>query len=314
MIDYLKRWFCFQILYFLKPVDSINDAVTSELVERCLAGQTCDCETGVGDGVYTAVRNGWVPSIFDDRYRSADTSHKDIFINGFYSIRETKADSLGLKFLHDFRSYHRSSIDRIFPDVETSGSLRDVISYRPNLIFAYTAHGADSYRDYLQQILNLNKTADVIILVFNNAVQKYFLNYRIGIFFQRLNCKLATWFLDKDGGRAQEIAGMSATLENWNEFFDENGYKVERFVNGLSPTTWLLYDTQTRYILKFLINIYSVKSFSADKFFKISFLLLTIPFSFVLAFIEYFRIGKSENNLYFCFRLSLKDENYCDLS
>lgn len=313
MIDYLRRWFCFHILYFLKPIDSVNDAVTSELVERCLEGQMCDCETGVGDGIYTAVRNGWAPYIFDDRYRTADVSSHDIFVNGFNSISSAKANSRGLKILHDYRTYHRASIGRMFSDIKISGSLEDVVSYRPSLIFSYTAHGVDSYRDYLQQLLNLNKTADVIILVFNSTVQKYFLNYRIGIFFQQRNRQIAAWFFNKDSGRAREIAGMSATLESWNEFFDQNGYKVEKFVHGLSPTTWLLYDTQTRYFLKSLIKIYSVKIFSLDKFFKILFLVLTLPFSFLLVFIEYFRIGKSTNNLYFCFRLSLKDEYHSDL-
>ncbi len=314
MIDYMRRWIGFHILYFLKPIDSVNDAVTSELVKRCLEGQMFDCETGVGDGVYTAIRNGWMPSIFDDRFRSADVNCSDIFARGFHPIHSAKANPRDLTTLHDFRPYHRASISRMFSDVKTSESLEDVFECPPKLIFAYTAHGVDSYRDYLQQILNLNKTADIIILVFNSAVKKYFLNYRIGLFLQKFNSRLATWFFAKDGGRAEEITGMSATLETWHEFFDQNGYKVERFVDGLSTTTWILYDTQTRYFLKFLINIYSFKIFSLDKVFKVLFLILTLPISFLLAFIEYFRIGESGNRLYFCFRLSLKDEYNSDLS
>lgn len=264
LVDFKLLW-RYLNLYWLKPFDCINDAATASMLAR-FPWQGKIVEIGSGDGVFSAVMHGGAFPFSYDRYCQAQPSQAgDIYdhhVGG--AIRLTKRPSPKL---------YAVAVDRKQAHVEKVRELgiyeRCVQACAENIpvpdefadtVFCYIFHGLEDHEKMFSEARRIAKpSGHVLVLVYDASVRSAFLCHRLSSFFARKGCdRLARHLKRLDGGRCEELSNMSRRLDEWRLLWRRMNLEVQAEMSAVSRLQWMLYDTQTRPVLGFLIRLQHV--------------------------------------------------------
>jgi len=285
-------------IYFLKPFDAVNDALTSTILHK-LNWTDEYVEIGSGDGMFSFIMHGGTFPLSFDRYLLADTKlNEDIYDHHKENILSvnTMPSKPKLTQCLDAKLSHIKKVKEI--DYAENAS---VISYEKlpipdnsiNSIFCYTPHGLKDHRDSIREISRvLVRNGSLIILVYNDEFKRDFICYRIG---KRFHNKFGQYFENLDAGRYKEITAMSRSNSEWELLFKECDLTIEQVQSGLSGFAWGIYDIQTRPILKPLINIFGRLPINIRTTLKLIWMIILYPLLFLFylfASNRFFKLGQ----------------------
>ncbi len=300
----LTRLWRYLNIYFLKPFDAVNDTLTSYLVFKKHKLEKDYLELGSGDGMYSFIMSGGKFPLNFDRYIDVSLKKKDIFDTHKKEIKVYKNKNLIRPYLSiDAKKNHVKKIKEIgFSKYSQASKLENIKIKNKNkfsLIFFYTAHGLNDFKKSIKQAKKLlKKNGKILILVFDDFVKKNFVCYKMS----KKNF-FPAFFRKIDNGRFKEIGNYSKTTENWMNFFEKNGLKVNKISSGLSGTAWKVYDVQTRPILFFLIRFFNTFPSFLRVLLKLIWMIFFYPV-LILFFLFYSNIYFSNNkNCYHVFEL-----------
>jgi hypothetical protein len=256
----LTRLWQYLNVYFLKPFDAVNDTLTASLLTR-FDWDDEYLELGSGDGIFSFIMHGGKLPLSFDRYLLTDTKLKtDIYdhhVSGILNVTNIPDAPVPycsidrkLSHLHKINEigYSRSAVLSGYEKLPIADST-------VHSIFCYTPHGLEDHGDAIREAARImHPGATLRILVYDKEFSRDFISYRLS---KKLLGKLGQYFKQLDGGRYSEITSMSRTRQEWNQLFSDVGLNVTNIESGLSGLAWRVYDTQTRPILKSLINIFN---------------------------------------------------------
>lgn len=255
--SFLRLWNYLNI-YYLKPFDSVNDTITSDILLK-FKWKNNYLELGSGDGMFSYIMHGNSFPIWFDRYLNIDLDKKDIFesnLDHFPNVK--KKFKIRPKVSIDARKHHILSLQKIGFSKKNIQNNYENIKYKNNsekLVFFYTPHGLNSYSksiNVIQKILKKNGRA--LILLNLKKVEDCFVCYKLQ---KKFKNKLSSYFKRLDNGRFNETKKVSKSFTIWKKFFKNKKFKVSNYYSGLLPFVWKIYDIQTRPILKILINFFN---------------------------------------------------------
>jgi SAM-dependent methyltransferase len=253
-------------MYWLKPFDSINDTANAMALLEFDWSKRPILEIGGGDGVFSFIMHGGEFNFSEDRYTQTDLlKGGDIYDvykkESNLKIKKTAAlkydAGLDLKLSHLYKG--RETM--LYKSGNLISSNPERLPFKDNVfseIFLYTFHGLNDYKSSLKEIKRiLNKDGKLLVVAVNKIVRDNFICYRIHKYCQNRNWnRLSEYFLKLDCGRFDEIGGIfSKDLKEWRELFGDTGFKVVDIYSQVSPLLWIIYDTQTRPILRPLIRL-----------------------------------------------------------
>lgn len=303
----LTRLWRYQNLYFLKPNDAINDTLTASLlIHFDWSGSVV--EIGSGDGVFSYVMHGGRFPLSFDRYLQTDFTRSDI-----YDTHEEKVINTLVSLSHpniilaiDAKETHIKKNQEIKFAKKCQVAAYEELPLLSNSIekiFYYIPHGLKNHSDAISEanrILVLN--GKMLILVYDENIKSSFLCYRLS---KKLWKPFSKYFSRIDGGRFEEISAISKTPEEWDEFFQLYGFKVEKNFSGLSNFAWAVYDIQTRPILKQLILFFNYFPPGLRTLLKFLWMIIFYPYLVIFYALfsnEIIRINK--NNCYHAYELT----------
>jgi len=243
-------------LYFLKPFDAVNDTLTASLIRR-LDWEGRFLEIGSGDGFYSYVLHGGAPPLWFDRYLMTDLSRADIYDVHRAAVMPTPkplawptiVSAIDAKMSHVAKireiGFARGAVCAHYEGLPIrSGSI--------DAIFFYTPHGLKDHAGAIDEAHRvLRKGGRMLILLYDSRFSGAFLCHRLA---GRLKGWPGRYFERLDNGRHGELTHLSKTLDEWHAFFARHGFRIRERHAGLSRMAWMVYDTQTRPILKPLIR------------------------------------------------------------
>ena len=294
-------------IYFLKPFDAVNDTLTSYLIYKVHKLKNNYLELGSGDGMFSFIMAGGKFPFYFDRYIDVALNKKDIFDTHTKEIKIKNTIKLIRPFLSiDAKKNHVKKIKEIgFSKNSFHSKLENIKLKKKNkfdLIFFYTAHGlTDLKKSILGAKKHLKKNGKILILVFDDFVKKNFICYKMS----KKNF-FPAFFNKIDNGRYKEISNYSKTLKGWKNFFEKNGFKIQKISSGLSGTAWKVYDVQTRPILHFLVRLFNFFPSILRIAFKLIWMIILYPV-ILLFFLFYSNIYFNNNkNCYNVFEIRKK--------
>ena len=297
----LSRLWKYFSLYFLKPFDAVNDTLTASLLSRFnWSGEFV--EIGAGDGVYSYIMHGGDFPLWFDRYLLTDLSQDDIYDTSSHNIvpRGKPIAFPRIKKAIDAKQSHVSKIKKIgFAGEAICAPYENlpILSESVEAVFYYTPHGLKDHEQAIREAYRIIRPGGrMVILLYDHLFKKAFLCYRLARFFPGI---LGRYFERLDNGRYDEIANLSKSLENWEEFFSRCGFSIQKSHTGLSSFAWKIYDTQTRPLLKPLIRLFNVFPRPLRTIFKFIWMILWFPILVIFYFLfsnDFLYIDK--NNCY----------------
>ena len=118
-------------------------------------------------------------------------------------------------------------------------------------VFIYVYHGLRSYKDTLREAKRILKNdGEIYLLAYSDQIRKNFVCYELA----KEPEPAQSYFGELDNGRHDELCGYSRPLGEWLDMFAQLDLKVTQMSTQVSPIAWRTYDTQTRPLLKSLIN------------------------------------------------------------
>ena len=276
-------------IYFLKPFDAVNDALTSTILHQ-LDWEDEFSDIGSGDGMYSFIMHGGSFPLTFDRYLLTDTQLSgDIYDHHKKNVLTTRKVPTKPRLIVslDSKKSHILKVREIGYAVNSF-----IISYEQlpfsdqsfHSIFLNTPHGLKDHRDAIKEASRvLRNKGTLIILVYDEAFKKDFICFRIG---QKFKGIIGKYFRNLDSGRYNELTSMSRSQAEWKAIFQECNLKIEKKEVGLSGFAWRMYDIQTRPLLKPLINIFGMMPRNFRVTIKVIIMLFLYPFLllFYLAF------------------------------
>ena len=302
----LSRLWRFHNLYFLKPNDAINDTLTASLLYR-LDWSGPIVEIGSGDGVFSYIMHGGYFPISFDRYLQTDLSMKDIYDNHQANILKTsvRLNIPKIVLALDAKESHVKKIKEIaFAHDSSVAAYEDlpIIDASISKIFYYTPHGLNNHEAAISEAARvLAPGGKMLILLYDDRLKSSFLCYQLA---QIFTGNFASYFSRLDNGRFDEITNLSKSPKQWDQFFLDHGFLIEKKYSGLSTFAWKVYDVQTRPVLKLLIKIFNSLPKNIRTIFKVLWMIFWYPylvFFYILFSNEYLRIDKK--NCYIAFQV-----------
>ena len=299
-----SRLWRYLAVYFLKPMDAVNDTVTALLVRR-MGLEEDFIELGSGDGLYTFILGGGRLPLSFDRYQTVDLSLEDIYDNTEYR-RPTRAAKVRTAKVRpqiqvDAKSSHCLRINDLDP---ASAPILAALEHLPidsgcaKRIFFYTPHGVtDHWRSLQEAVRILHPEGRLILLRFDSATLKEFTCHNLA---KATRGALGAYLGRLAGARLEEIAPMAATLDEWHAHFSALGLYVEREDSGLALGAWNIYDVQTRPLLKPLIRFFNALPPQLRLGAKLAWMLLFYPVA-LLGLLTLSRLSSSRPNT--CYRV-----------
>lgn len=303
---FIRLWRFFNI-YFLKPNDAVNDTITSSLLLNFdWSGQFL--EIGSGDGMFSYVMHGGSFPVKFDRYRITNLEKTDI-----YDVHQ-KSVLVASKRLHfptikvaaDTKLAHIKKIREIgFAEQAVQCNFENLpfSSNEFDKVFVYTPHGLRNLSVLLDETARVLKPGgSVIILVYDSAFRHSFLCHWLS---KKLSGKLSEYFKALDNNRYEELVGLSKTKDEWEHEFRSRGLLVEKSVSGLSHFGWMLYDIQTRPLLRMLIIFFSCLPGVFRVVAKLIWMIVLFPYVIACFFLtSNFKPYHSQDNCYtaYCLR------------
>jgi len=277
MITSLIRLWNYLNIYYLKPFDSVNDVITSDLLLK-FKWTNKYLELGSGDGMFSFIMHGNSFPLWFDRYQNISLLNKNIFKSNFKNFPKLKKNYLiRPKHSIDARKHHIISVNKIGYSQSSEISNYENFKYKKkseDLIFFYTPHGLKNYEKSLKNIVPILKKRGRIILLLNlDNVLKNFICYKLG----NSGNTLKNFFRRLDNGRYNETKKVSKSFDQWMKLFKKNNLKVKNFYTGLSSFTWVINDIQTRPLLKILIRFFNIFPTSIRTVLKVIWMLFFYP-------------------------------------
>ncbi|MDB9812545.1 hypothetical protein OAB74_02215 [Candidatus Pelagibacter sp.] len=303
----LVRLWNYLNIYYLKPFDAVNDTITSDLLLK-FKWKNNYLELGSGDGMFSFVMHGNSFPLWFDRYQNINFSDKNIFKSEYDNFPKFKKKYLIRPNCSvDARQHHIISINKIGFSKSSKLSSYEKFKYKKkseNLIFFYTPHGLQNYTRSLKNILPSLKNDGRIILLLN---LKNVLNYFICYDLSKNNNILKKVFKKLDNGRYLETKKVSKSFNQWSDIFKKNNLKLNNFYTGLSPITWMIYDVQTRPILRILIRLFNFFPRNLRTLLKLIWMVAVYPaILIVYLFGSKISQNKKTDNCYVAFELTKK--------
>ena len=311
LIKSLARLWNYLNIYYLEPFDAVNDTITSDLLLK-FKWKNNYLELGSGDGMFSFIMHGNSFPLWFDRYQNINFSEKNIFKSKYDNFPKLKKKYL-IRPNHsiDARYHHIISINKIGFSKSSKQSSYEKFKYKKkseNLIFFYTPHGLKDYTKSLKNILPILKTKGRIILLLN---LKNVLNYFICYNFSKKNNSLKDIFKGLDNGRYLETKKVSKSFNQWLQIFKKNNLQLNNFYTGLSPLTWMIYDIQTRPILRILIRFFNIFPRNLRTVLKFIWMLAVYPIILIVyLFGSKISQNKKTHNCYVAFELTKKSNDY----
>ena len=305
--SFLRLWNYLNI-YYLKPFDSVNDTITSDILLK-FKWKNNYLELGSGDGMFSYIMHGNSFPLWFDRYQNINLSNKNIFKSNFKHFPKLKKKYLiRPKHSIDARKHHVISINKIGFSKNSQISNYENFKYKKkteNLIFFYTPHGLKNYEKSLKNIIPIIKKNGRIFLLLNlNNVLSNFICYKLS----KRNNTLKNFFNKLDNGRYNETKKVSKSFNQWINLFKKNNLKIKNFYTGLSSLTWKINDIQTRPFLKILIRFFNMFPITIRTLLKVIWMLFLYPIvAFVYLFGSKISQAKKIDNCYVAFELIHKD-------
>lgn len=279
----LTRLWQYHSLYFLKPFDAVNDTLTASLLTRL--DWTGDfVEIGSGDGVYSYVMHGGTFPIWFDRYLITDLARQDIYDTHRRDVIPSSQllhfPQISLAF--DAKPSHVAKIAEIGFVKRAVCALNEhlpLATASVEKVFLYTPHGLRSHELTILEASRILKPGGrLLILVYDEAFSSAFVCTRLSRFFGGW---LGRYFERLDNGRCEEITQMARLPGQWAKDFSRYGFKIEACQTGLSTLAWMVYDTQTRPILKPLIRLFNLLPLPLRTIAKLIWMLAWFPALFL---------------------------------
>ena len=300
LIKSLIRLWNYLNIYYLKPFDAVNDTITSDLLLK-LNWQNNYIEIGSGDGAFSFIMHGGSFSLYYDRYLNVNLNKKDIFNSNNKNLvikKKYKKEKIYPSISIDAKKFHVDLVKKIGFSKKTILSKYEnlpIKSRTQNLIFFYTPHGLKSHSKSIKEASRILKTGGrILILVYLKNVEKYFICNNLK--------KISSGFLNKyfsnlDNGRFKEITKMSDSLNGWKKKLSESNLRISKFYTGLHPIAWMIYDIQTRPILKILIRLFNFFPIFPRTMFKIMWMIILYPILIItyILFRNYSTDSKNKN-------------------
>ena len=302
----LTRLWRFLNIYFLKPNDAVNDTITASLLSN-FEWSGNFLEIGSGDGMFSYVMHGGKFPIEFDRYRMTDFQKTDIYDNHQKSILLTSKKLSGpiIEVAVDAKRAHVEKIREIKFAKNAVQCAYEKLPFGDkhfDKIFIYTPHGLRDFNDLMNEAVRvLSPCGSMFILVYDSAFRRAFLCKWLS---KKLTGKLSDYFKFLDNNRYEELTGMSKSRVEWKNHFVSRGLSIEQCFSGLNHFGWMLYDIQTRPMLKHLIIFFSI----LPKGLRVSvkFLWMIILFPYILTcfcFTSNFKSYHSQKNCYVAYHL-----------
>lgn len=228
----LTRLWRFHNLYFLKPNDAINDTLTASLLYR-LDWSGPIVEIGSGDGVFSYIMHGGCFPISFDRYLMTDLSKKDIYDSHQANTIKTcvSIDIPNIVLAIDAKESHVKKIKEIAFSLNSSVAAYEnlpLINASVTKIFYYTPHGLNNHEAAISEAERvLAPNGRMLILLYDEKFKSSFLCYRLSKFFTG---KVASYFSRLDNGRFDEITNISKSPKQWDQFFLDHGFVIEKSI------------------------------------------------------------------------------------
>jgi SAM-dependent methyltransferase len=275
----LTRLWRYHSLYFLKPFDAVNDTLTASLLARLdWAGEFV--EVGSGDGVYSYVMHGGTFPLWFDRYLITDLGRQDIFDTHHRDVIPSSQPlhfpDISLAF--DAKPSHVAKVAEIGFVRQSVCALSEHLPLATASVanvFLYTPHGLRSHEAAILEASRILKPGGrLLILVYDTAFRDAFICARLSRYF---GGRLGRYFAALDNGRYDEITRMARHPEQWTSDFSRYGFEVDRCHAGLSTFAWMVYDTQTRPLLKPLIRLFNLMPMPLRTLVKMAWMFVWFP-------------------------------------
>lgn len=292
-------------IYFLKPIDAVNDTITSDLLLK-FNWEKKYLEIGSGDGMFSYIMHGNSFPIWFDRYINTNLKNKNIFeVNyDFFPKFKNRYYKIYPNISIDSKKHHINSINKIKFSRKTINANYEQFKYKresENLIFFYTPHGLKSYSKSIHNISPiLKKKGRLLVLLNLEKVKECFICYNLK---KKTKGKIKIFFSKLDNGRFNETKKISNTFNNWERLFKKNQLKIKDYYTGLTPFTWRIYDIQTRPILKILIKYFNFFSIFPRTLLKLIWMIALYPLILIIYLLGS-NLSKSKNNCYVAFELN----------
>jgi len=300
--SFVRLWNYLNI-YYLKPFDAVNDTITSDLLLK-FNWKNNYLELGSGDGMFSFIMHGNSFPLWFDRYLNINLSDKNIFKSKLrYFPKFKNKYSIQPNCSIDSKYHHIVSVNKIGFSKSSKLSNYENLKYKKkseDLIFIYTPHGLKDYAKSLKNTLPILKKNGKIILLLNlKNVLNYFICYKLS----RNN----SVFKKLDNGRYHETKKFSKSFTEWIDLFKKNNLKLKNFYTGLSPLTWMIYDIQTRPILKILIRFFNILPIYIRTLLKLIWMIAVYPLLLITyLFGSSISQNKKTKNCYVAFELKRK--------
>ena len=307
----LTRLWRYQSLYFLKPNDAVNDTLTSSLLCR-LDWTGPIVEIGSGDGVFSYIMHGGAFPLDFDRYLLTDLSKQDIYDDHRDDVIHpaVRLDYPNITLAIDAKQSHVDKIAEIgFAKQAKLASYESLplASSSVAKVFYYTPHGLNNHEEAIREAARIVAPGgSMLILLFDSKIKSSFICHRLAGF---LPGAAGRYFSRLDNGRHDEIMSLAKSPLQWENYFSNHRFVVEKKYSGLSTFAWKVYDTQTRAILKILIRIFGSLPRPLRTWVKTICLISSYPylvFFYLLFSNEYLRIDPV--NCYVAYQLKKIDQ------
>lgn len=302
----LTRLWRFLNIYFLKPNDAVNDTITASLLtDFDWSGNVL--EIGSGDGMFSYVMHGGGFPINFDRYRMTDLKKADIYDVHQKSILTTskKLFSPIIEVAIDAKRAHVDKIREINFAKNVVQCAYEKLPFGDNhfdKLFVYTPHGLEDFDDLMDEATRvLMPGGSLFILVYDSAFQRAFLCKWLS---KKLPGKLSDYFKLLDNNRYEELTGMSKSRVEWESDFFSRGLSIEKCLSGLNHFGWMLYDIQTRPLLRPLIKFFSKMPMGLRTMTKLIWMLIMFPYVVTCFYLtSNFKPYHSKENCYVAYHL-----------
>ena len=302
----LTRLWRYHSLYFLKPNDAVNDTLTSSLLYR-LDWTGPIVEIGSGDGVFSYLMHGGEFPLWFDRYLLTDLSKQDIYDSHQVDVLHPaiRLEYPNITLAIDAKQSHVNKIAEIGFAKQAQLASYEYLplpSGSVAKVFYYTPHGLQDHNAAIKEAARiLAPGGRMLILLFDSRIESSFICNRLAKF---LPGAVGRYFARLDNGRHDEIMGLAKSTQQWDQFFFNQGFVIEKEESGLSPFAWKIYDTQTRPILKTMIRAFGSLPQPIRTLAKVAWMTLSYPYSvlfYILFSNDYVKFDT--RNCYIAFQL-----------